>query len=362
MTLNCDKCCEKKFIYHIKNGSYCNDCNKKIIYEKTKKTNIEKYGVSTPLMSYQVIEKIKQTNLEKYGVENPFSSKDIMEKIKQTNLEKYGVEHPMCSNEIKNKIKLSNLEKYGVENPAMLKEVQEKMKKTNLEKYGVENALQSKDIQEKMKKTNLEKYGVENTFQAEEFKEKMKKTNLEKYGVVSPLQSKEIQEKKKKTNLEKYGVENPASLQEVQEKMKKTNLEKYGVEYPNQNTDMMNINMTKTFKLKEYKLPSGNIIKIQGYENYALDELLNLFDENDIKTGALNVPNIWYNDENNIKHRHYVDIYIESIKKCIEIKSEWTLKLHTQKVFLKQNAGKSLGYDYEIWVYNGKGEKINTYK
>jgi hypothetical protein len=29
---------------------------------------------------------------------------------------------------------------------------------------------------------------------------------------------------------------------------------------------------------------------------------------------------------------------------------------------LKQNAAKELGYKYEIWVYNKKGEKINCYE
>jgi hypothetical protein len=29
---------------------------------------------------------------------------------------------------------------------------------------------------------------------------------------------------------------------------------------------------------------------------------------------------------------------------------------------LKQKAGKELGYNYEIWVYDGKGKKIECYK
>jgi hypothetical protein len=30
-------------------------------------------------------------------------------------------------------------------------------------------------------------------------------------------------------------------------------------------------------------------------------------------------------------------------------------------IFLKQNALKNAGYDCEIWVYNSKGEKVETY-
>ena len=30
-------------------------------------------------------------------------------------------------------------------------------------------------------------------------------------------------------------------------------------------------------------------------------------------------------------------------------------------IFLKQNAGKELGYQYEIWVYDGKGKKVECH-
>jgi len=114
--------------------------------------------------------------------------------------------------------------------------------------------------------------------------------------------------------------------------------------------------------VKEYILPSGEEIKIQGYENFAIDELLsNNIDENDIITGSKNVPTIWYNDENNIKHRHYVDIFIPSQNKCIEIKSTWTLIKQKEIVFLKQLAAKKLGFLYEIWVYDNKRNKIELY-
>jgi hypothetical protein len=106
-------------------------------------------------------------------------------------------------------------------------------------------------------------------------------------------------------------------------------------------------------------MPSGNSIKCQGYEPYALKELIynQHIKENEIKTGVKNVPVIWYNDLNSKKHRHYVDIFIPSQNKCIEVKSTWTIKKQYNNIFLKQNAAKQLGYCYEIWVYNLKGEK-----
>ena len=84
-------------------------------------------------------------------------------------------------------------------------------------------------------------------------------------------------------------------------------------------------------------------------------------DESDIITGIQNVPVIWYNDETGKKHRHYVDIFIPSQNRCIEVKSIWTAKQNEHNIFLKQNAAKELGYKYEIWVYNNKKEKIICY-
>jgi hypothetical protein len=121
--------------------------------------------------------------------------------------------------------------------------------------------------------------------------------------------------------------------------------------------------MTKmSYYKKEYLLPSGKVIKIQGYEHYAIDELLNNnIDENNIITGCSNVPEIWYFDKDNIKRRHFVDIFIPSLNKCIEVKSTWTMKTQKDIVFLKQEAGKKLGYDYEIWVYGKDGKKVDFY-
>jgi hypothetical protein len=167
----------------------------------------------------------------------------------------------------------------------------------------------------------------------------------------------------KQTFLEKYSVENPFQNKEIRSKSKKTCLDRYGVEHPAQNTEIMDKCSKNAYKLKDYILPSGNIIKVQGYEHYAYDELLNIenINEEDIINGVSNVPEIWYKTEDK-ERRHYVDIYIPSQNRCIEVKSTWTAEKKQDNIFLKQEAGKELGYNYEIWVYNGKGEKVECYK
>ena len=258
-------------------------------------------------------------------------------KSKNTFITNYGVENPMFSPEIKDKLKNNMIAKYGVKHQMNIPETKDKIETTCLYKYGVKHPLKSIDVQNKIKNTCLKKYGVENIFQTEEFKVKSKVTCLNKYNVEYAAQTKEFKEKSKKTNLKKYGVE-----------------------YSLQNKDIMNKSIQNSYKLKEYVMPSGKIVKCQGYEPYALKELINKnVMEDDIITGIKNVPELWYNDLKSKKHRHYVDIFIPSQNKCIEVKSIWTLNKQNNSILLKQASAKLLGYLYEIWVYNKKGEKID---
>ena len=259
-------------------------------------------------------------------------------KQKATMLEKYGVEHASQSEDIRDKIKKAFIEKYGVDNPSKLEEIKDKQKKTNLKRYGVEFIIHNK-----------------------ESKEKMEQTNLEKYGSKCCLKNKEIKEKVINKNLEKFGFENAGQNQNVHQKMKNTMYEKYGVYYPTQNEKIMEKSSKNCYKPKSFIFPSGSEVKCQGYEPFALNELIKSHDEDDIITGCKNVPTIWYNDELCKKHRHYVDIFIPSENKCIEVKSIWTLNHKKSNIFEKQKAAKELGYLYEIWVYDSKGNKIETY-
>jgi hypothetical protein len=269
----------------------------------------------------------------------------------------------LCENSFDKSLnKLHKQRNFGCESCAKILKF-ERIKNTMVDKYGVEYAAQSQIFIDKMKETTLERYGVENANQSEEIREKIRQTNLEIYGVEYGLQNVNVKEKRKLTNLEKYGVENPLQNEEIKKKIREQNLEKYGVEYPSQNKSIFEKMNKNSYYIKDYLLPSGKLIKIQGFEHYALDELLKCESicESDIITGCKNVPVIWYNDANDKKHRHYVDIYIPLQNKCIEVKSTWTFKTQKETIFLKQNAAKELGYLYEIWVYDNKGNKVEFY-
>jgi len=248
-----------------------------------------------------------------------------------------------------------------VEYPSQSEEVKQKSKDTCLEKYGVEYSLQSEEVKQKSKDTCLEKYGVEHPMLLDETKQKIKDTCMERYGVESPLQNKEIKQKSKNTCIEKYGVEYSLQSEEVKQKIRDTCIERYGVEHPMHISEIAEKCLKSGYTRKDYTLTSGKILQIQGYEHFALDEIVTIYQEDDIINGMSNVPEIWYNDEEGKKHRHYVDIFIPSKHLCIEVKSTWTAEKKKDNIFLKQNAGKLLGYHYEIWVYDNKGNKVECH-
>ncbi len=202
-----------EFLYFIVNDlnekPSCKECGKEVSFDKISTGYREFCSVKCARNNEKTKEKTKQTNLEKYGVETPLQNEEVKQKIKKTNLERYGVENPSQNEEVKEKKKQAT--DYIL--------ISKKYKKTNLERYGVEYYFQSKEFKEN------NNYSI-----TEEVKEKIKQTNLERYGVECSLQNEEVKQKIKKTNLERYGVENPSQNKEVREKVRNTTLKNFGVE------------------------------------------------------------------------------------------------------------------------------------
>ncbi len=180
--------------------------------------------------------------------------------------------------------------------------------------------------------------------------DKGKNTCLKKYGVSNASKTQDVIDKIDRIFKEKYGI-HPKQTKEVQEKWKKTCLEKYGG-HPNQNASVQAKAEENAYKYKDYKLPSGKVVKVQGYEDQALNELLEYFDEDDIIIGRGNIPRISYKCDEGIHRIYFPDFYIESMNTILEIKSEWTLKLKTCRLTEKAKAVKEEGFDYEVWVYD----------
>lgn len=349
------------------------------LFTKMKENNKAKYGVEYTQQLQEIREKSKATILAKYGVENILQNAEIKQKMKNTVRAKYGVEHVSQNAEIKEKIKATVLEKYGVAHVLQSTEVREKGKNTILSKFGVEFVSQSHEIQQKIKNTNVQKYGVESPFQHQESRQKGVETLLNKYGVVNISQNDSIKLKKQKTMMQNFGVTSPFQLEETKKnnrisqqvhhdailmKRKQTSLIKYGVEHPAQNAVIADKSSKNAYKMKAYTFPSGRIDMVQGNEHLALDELLHRekVSETDIVTQRSKVPVCWWQDENGKRHRYFVDIYIPSQNRCIEVKSTWTAEKKKDCIFLKQDALQKAGFKCEIWVYDQKNNRVQCHR
>ena len=230
--------------------------------------------------------------------------------------------------------------------------------KTNNKKYNADYAKQNKQVMKQHIIKLQQKYNVINISQLDDVKNKKKESSRLKYNTEYPLQHIDVKEKREQTNLIRYNVKNQFQLESIKKQIKTTNLEKYDVEYPSQNQNIQEKIQKTAKKYKEYVMPSGNIRKVQGYEPFALDILMQIYSENQIKTDRKDVPRITYTI--NQKNKYYFpDIYIPDENTIIEVKSTWTYKCKTDNINQKKDACIAQGYNYEIWCFNSKGQIID---
>ena len=164
--------------------------------EKIKKTKLDKYGSE----KFNNIEKIKSTNLERYGKTNTFQIPEFKEKTRITNLQKYGCEDSRSSEYVKEKRINTTKERYGVDFYTKTEEYLDKVKNTSIEKYGVSNPNMAEVVKKNKVESMVKKYGFISNSISEESKKKIRDTNLERYGVEYPMQVLEFLEKQQKNS------------------------------------------------------------------------------------------------------------------------------------------------------------------
>lgn len=109
--------------------------------------------------------------------------------------------------------------------------------------------------------------------------------------------------------------------------------------------------MSQSARNKEYTLPSGNIIKLRGYEpnflNYIFDN--NLLNESDI---IYKPERISYQYKQN-QHFYYPDFFIPKLNLIIEIKSSWIHKKQgLEKSIQKKQQTIENGYNFLMIMDN----------
>jgi hypothetical protein len=330
------------------NSAKCKDCTKKIMLEKTQKTNNKKYGVDHV---NQTKEARENNSIKHKGKIVSQKTKDILSNIqKNLNEEK--------KQKISQKRKQTYLEKTGYDNPTKNPETIIKRNKTNMKKYGTIHPAQNPIIKEKGIKTKKKIFSLHK----EKIIKKKKETMITKYGADHSSKIPNLVQKKKETMLKKYGVEHYSQHPEFKEKSKKTCRQKYGTDNAMQNGNIAEKAIKNSYKRKIYITPNGDELICQGYETFALNELFReqQIKENDLINYTSKVPIIGYIGTNGKKRKHFVDIYLPKENKCIEVKSTYLFSKDKENILNKQKAGKELGYEYEIWIYDTK--KINKQK
>lgn len=285
--------------------------------EKRIQTSMQKYGVPNPAQTKEVIDKVKNNDNWKKKI---FGSDDH----KKSMLKIHGVDNIFKKEGFSKIARASMKEKYGDEayNNTRARE-------SYTEKTGNKNSLcEGTESRKKAKNTNLQIYGVDNVFKLkgkikEIWRLKAKETSVERYGI---NYYKVWQGKKEDNLLLKYGVRNVSQVPYIAQKI-----------------------FENSKKYRTYLTPSGKEIKLQGYEPYIYNQLLDYFSEEEIISDRDKIPNIKYIYDNK-KKIYYPDFYIPKENLIIEVKSTYTVTLSKEKQILKYEAVKRGGYTFCLEV------------
>ena len=137
----------------------------------------------------------------------------------------------------------------------------------------------------------------------------------------------------------------------------RTSLVKFGTPHPMQNAEISEKSFHNALKSKEYTFPSGKVEKVQGYENFAVDILLNSYTEQELKLSRIDVPEIWYEFKGKTR-RYFADIYIPKDNLVIEVKSEYTYNKNRGKNICKALFTRKRGYNFELWILHKCGNVL----
>lgn len=250
---------------------------------------------------------------------------------------------------------------------------------TNVKIYGYKNAAESKVVKQKIKGTMEKNWAGGHNMRDVMCVQKAKKTNMRNHGGVHNFNLPHIREDAISAYYELTGYQYPLQNPEVREKSVQSHLERTGVAYPMQNPVSFSKKQQTSFSSKPYIFLSGKVVMVQGYEHFAIDELLdcnvsecniicNLAEEDSIDE---EVPVINYEYPRGKSRRYYPDIFVlnpDGQNKLIEVKSTYTLgeegsKLREQNIAKFKAAsqvGRDQGYVFELWVYDNDGKKLET--
>ena len=193
--------------------------------DKVRTSNVNKYGVEHTFQREDVKSKISHskekldkdeinakrvaTVQSKYNTDNVAQAETVKEKTKQTNLERYGVETTFLNPEIDAKRRATWDANYGEGvHPLNALSVQSKREGSLYESLGVTVPFSSAEVRDKAKTTMLQRYGAEYALQVPEFLDKQILTTNQRIqeGLIQPSKISKINKNFAQDLQDKYGV------------------------------------------------------------------------------------------------------------------------------------------------------------
>ena len=184
---------------------------------------------------------------------------------------------------------------------------------------------------------------------------------LDRYGVSYPSQISENAEKRSTaavqahpkqiaTLLNRYGVSAALSIPGVLEKVRATSVRHFGYPHHLQSPLHFRKHYASLRGRKDFVLPSGCVIQLQGYEPLALTRLLERYDENVFDWCPPSIPYVLEGK----RHAYHPDFFLPAENLIIEVKSWYTLTSDMGMNAAKQIACVEQGYHFEFWVGDDK--------
>lgn len=184
-------------------------------------------------------------------------------------------------------------------------------------------------------------------FADKEIRRKIEEDNLVKYGRKHYMTS----DAGKQRNMEEWGHEVYVQSEIGKQRM----VDKWGVTNAMHSPELFAKQQKASFSLKPYTFPSGRTVHVQGYEHFALRDLISEgIDEDNILVSSDGIPCIEYTFEGKT-HMYHPDIYISSLGKFVEVKSEYTFESSRARNVAKFQAA-CISYNFELRIYTKKGE------
>ena len=349
-----------KTLYAIVNNLVCLHCNNYLLDGRAGRcsSSLCSRCNADPTLDkvFYRIERTKRTNLARYGVENVYQSEEVKDKLRKISLERYGTSNPASKDSslyiakqpahLVEKRRLAQIEKSvdrygkGLNHWTHVPELLDRQAKRFQKQYGssVTNVMHIPKIRKKH--AEVMKQMKEDGVFKELYATKIVPYMLSRYGVANQF---ERVEHLKKARLHKTGYEFPLQNPAALENYRATCLERYGAEHFMQNKNVYKriASTRNTMHLYEVGYRKRTYSLIGSYEVFILRVLLNRYRSTDI-TSSFDLDPL----ENHNGQRYYPDFYVRSVDKYIEVKSIYTLFGRDNKL-LELNKDKARWFEDE---------------